>query len=423
MAHVAIVGTGYVGLTTAACMAHIGHHVTGVDIDAAKIDSLRAGKIGIYEPGLDDLVTAGLASGRLQFSLGIESLTDTIDIAFICVPTPPAADGSADLSFVETAANQLAKVLPPGAIVVCKSTVPVGSDQIVRAAMQRDDIEVASNPEFLREGTAVGDFLEPDRVVVGADTPEVAQRVAALYAGLRRPVLTTDMVSAQMIKYGSNVFLALKISFVNELAAACEALGADINEVTNGMGLDRRIGGAFLQPGPGWGGSCFPKDIAAMLSAVNGAGEEFSLLDASVAVNDRQFDRMVDKVRAAVGGSLAGMRVAAWGLTFKANTDDQRQSPALEVIERLQRAGAHVTAHDPTVSVDIGTIAVAADPISACVDADALIVLTEWPIYAAVDLAAVHSVMRSPVIVDARNLLDGGQARELGFAYEGIGRR
>jgi UDPglucose 6-dehydrogenase len=253
MAHVAIVGTGYVGLTTAACLAHIGHHVTGVDIDEAKIESLRGGKIGIYEPGLDDLVTSGMASGRLQFSLGIASLDSAVDIAFICVPTPPAEDGSADLSYVRSAAEELGKVLRPGAIVVCKSTVPVGSDHIVRQAMGRPDVEVASNPEFLREGTAVGDFLEPDRVVVGADHPDVAHRVAALYAGLRRPVLTTDMVSAQMIKYGSNVFLALKISFVNELASACEALGADITEVTNGMGFDRRIGSAFLQPGPGWG--------------------------------------------------------------------------------------------------------------------------------------------------------------------------
>jgi UDPglucose 6-dehydrogenase len=423
MAHVAIIGTGYVGLTTAACLAHIGHHVTGIDIDESKIELLQAGKIGIYEPGLDDLVASGMQSGRLSFSLGTQSLPTSIDIAFICVPTPPAEDGSADLSYVRQAARDLADVLPAGSIVVCKSTVPVGSDRVVREAMGRNDIEVASNPEFLREGTAVSDFLEPDRVVVGADSPEVAARVAALYAGLRRPVQITDMVSAQMIKYGSNVFLAMKISFVNELAEACEALGADITEVTKGMGLDRRIGSSFLQPGPGWGGSCFPKDVAAMLSAVNDAGAPFSLLDTTVAVNDRQFGRIVDKACAAVGGSLSGARVAVWGLTFKANTDDQRQSPALEVIGRLQAAGAHVSAHDPTVTHDFNGIEVASDPIEACRDADVLVVLTEWPIYAAVDLGDVKRVMRSAVVVDARNLLDGDNARRVGIAYSGIGRR
>jgi UDPglucose 6-dehydrogenase len=424
MANVAIIGTGYVGLTTAACLAYLGHNVVGVDVDPAKVEALRAGRIPIYEPGLDGLVAVGIAANRLDFRLGIEALTDEpVDVAFVCVPTPPAADGSADLSYVERAAQQLSTVLPPGAVVVCKSTVPVGSDQLVRRGLNREDLHVASNPEFLREGSAVNDFLSPDRVVVGADTPEVSGRVAALYSGLRQPIVQTDIVSAQLIKYAANVFLAMKLSFVNELATACEVLGGDINAVTHGMGLDGRIGSAFLQPGPGWGGSCFPKDTLAMVHAMEAVGGSFSMVSAAVESNDRQFDRTADKVRAAVGGSLAGRRVAVWGLTFKANTDDRRDSPAFAVIERLIADGATVTAFDPMVRDDVPSIDVVSDPVVAATDADVLVVLTEWPMFASVSLAEVHKVMAVPAIIDARNLLDANEARALGFSYVGIGGR
>jgi UDPglucose 6-dehydrogenase len=424
MANVAIIGTGYVGLTTAACLAYLGHNVVGVDVDPAKVEALRAGRIPIYEPGLDGLVAAGMAANRLDFRLGIEALTDEpVDVAFVCVPTPPAADGSADLSYVERAAQQLSTVLPSGAVVVCKSTVPVGSDQLVRRGLNREDLHVASNPEFLREGSAVNDFLSPDRVVVGADTPEVSGRVAALYSGLRQPIVQTDIVSAQLIKYAANVFLAMKLSFVNELATACEVLGGDINAVTHGMGLDGRIGSAFLQPGPGWGGSCFPKDTLAMVHAMEAVGGSFSMVSAAVESNDRQFDRTADKVRAAVGGSLAGRRVAVWGLTFKANTDDRRDSPAFAVIERLIADGATVTAFDPMVRDDIPSIDVVSDAVVAATGADVLVVLTEWPMFASVSLAEVHKVMAVPAIIDARNLLDANEARALGFSYVGIGGR
>jgi UDPglucose 6-dehydrogenase len=424
MANVAIIGTGYVGLTTAACLAYLGHNVVGVDVDPAKVEALRAGRIPIYEPGLDGLVAAGMAANRLDFRLGIEALTDEpVDVAFVCVPTPPAADGSADLSYVERAAQQLSTVLPSGAVVVCKSTVPVGSDQLVRRGLNREDLHVASNPEFLREGSAVNDFLSPDRVVVGADTPEVSGRVAALYSGLRQPIVQTDIVSAQLIKYAANVFLAMKLSFVNELATACEVLGGDINAVTHGMGLDGRIGSAFLQPGPGWGGSCFPKDTLAMVHAMEAVGGSFSMVSAAVESNDRQFDRTADKVRAAVGGSLAGRRVAVWGLTFKANTDDRRDSPAFAVIERLIADGATVTAFDPMVRDDVPSIDVVSDAVVAATGADVLVVLTEWPMFASVSLAEVHKVMAVPAIVDARNLLDANEARALGFSYVGIGGR
>ncbi|NDA78866.1 MAG: UDP-glucose/GDP-mannose dehydrogenase family protein, partial [Actinobacteria bacterium] len=317
-------GTGYVGLTTGACLAHLGHTVVCADIDESKVTDLRAGRIPIVENGLEQLVADGLASGRLSFVVGGATAVTECDIAFLCVPTPQGDDGSADLSYVQQAAEQIAPHLPHEAIVVNKSTVPVGSTKVVERALKRPDIRVVSNPEFLREGSAVQDFLKPDRVVVGADDQAAALKVASLYDGLTTRVIITDPASAETIKYAANAFLATKLSFINAIAAICEGVGADINDVVVGMGSDKRIGESFLRPGPGWGGSCFPKDSRALIKIAEEAGYDFELLDGVIAVNDQQFDRVAAKVRLAAG------------------LDADRQAPALEVGEGLdRRVGRH----------------------------------------------------------------------------------
>lgn len=446
-----VVGAGYVGLTTAACFAHLGHDVICADIDRAKVASLSAGIVPIRENGLDRLVREGIAQRRLRFVISAESVAATCDFVFVCVPTPLRADGETELSFLMAALDSVASRLQPGSVVVTKSTVPVGTAPKIAAALGRTDVALASNPEFLREGSAVADFLSPDRIVIGADDPSVARRVAALYADVEAPVIIGDPTSAETVKYAANAFLAAKVSFVNALAAVCEAVGAEVDTVLAGVGTDHRIGSAYLQPGPGWGGSCLPKDTRALVSVANDAGYVFDLLEGVIAVNEQQLDRVVAKVARTVadGASeraepdsgdgavglpdLHGITVAVMGLTFKAGTDDLRGSPALRVVDRLGATGARLVAYDPALGglddrPDMASQLPAALGIRGSVyealdGADVAVVLTEWPEFAALDWQRAASLMATARIVDARNLLDPVELRAAGFAYEGLGRR
>ncbi|HAP76753.1 MAG TPA: UDP-glucose 6-dehydrogenase [Acidimicrobiaceae bacterium] len=419
---VAIVGTGYVGLTTGACLAHLGHRVVCADIDPDRVHTLQGGSVPFYEPGLAELVAEGTSSGRLRFVLGGAAAAADADLVFLCVPTPQADDGSVDLSYVENAARSIAAALRPGAVVVNKSTVPVGSAAIVERIIDRDDVSVVSNPEFLREGSAVSDFLHPDRVVIGADSAEAGRRVAALYQSVEAPVLVTDPASAETIKYAANAFLATKISFVNAIAAVCEAVGADIIDVVRGLGLDRRIGSEFLRPGPGWGGSCFPKDTRALVAIAESGGYDFKLLRGVIDSNAEQQARMLAKVRDALGGELAGATIAAWGLAFKANTDDVRDSPAVSIVESLVAAGACVRAYDPQATVALPGVEQVPSALDACDGADVLVVLTEWPEFIGADLGGVAARLRRRAVVDTRNVLDPGEAGRVGLRLIGVGR-
>ncbi len=422
MSKIAVIGTGYVGLTTGACFAHIGHDVVCADIDAEKVARLEKGDIPILEPGLDEIVFAAVNEGKLKFVVGAAEAAKDCEFAYLCVPTPQDDDGSADLSYVEAAAREIAPVLPSEAVVVNKSTVPVGSTHVVEKAMQRPDVKVVSNPEFLREGSAVHDFLHPDRVVIGTEDRATAVKVASLFLGLTAPVIVTDPASAETIKYAANSFLATKLSFINAMATVCESVGADINDVVLGMGTDPRIGEQFLRPGPGWGGSCFPKDTRAMVNIAANAGYDFELLKGVINANEQQFDLVADKVEAMVGGDLTGKKVGVWGLTFKANTDDLRESPALEVIGRLQARGAKVVAHDPAIHRDLGDIKVVDSAYTAVQAADMLVVLTEWDEYRWLDLPKVAELMNSPKIYDTRNILDVAAARRSGIEIAALGR-
>ena len=426
MSRLAIIGTGYVGLTTGACFAHLGHEVTCADVDAEKVARLSRGEIPIVEHGLDRLVEEGLRSGRLRFVVGAAIAVRDCDIAFLCVPTPQADDGSADLSYIEQAAREISEALPYESVVVNKSTVPVGSARVVERVLDRPDVQVVSNPEFLREGSAVQDFLKPDRIVVGSTDQAAAIKVSSLYLGVAAPVIVTDPASAETLKYAANAFLATKLSFVNAVAAICEGVGADVNDVVLGLGYDKRIGQEFLRPGPGWGGSCFPKDTRALLKIAEDAGYEFDLLDGVVAVNDEQFDRVTAKIKAAAGGDVAGKVIAVWGLTFKARTDDLRESPSLAIVDRLLAQGAKVRAHDPTVSGPKAgvpdAVEVFSEPYEACEGADVLAVLTEWDDYRWLDAGKAAAAMNGRAVVDGRNLLDRSEWRRAGFDYQGIGR-
>jgi UDPglucose 6-dehydrogenase len=413
-------------------MARLGHDVVCGDVDADKVARLAKGEVGILEEGLPALVAEGIAAGRLTFVVGAGTAARTAEFVFLCVPTPQGPDGAADLSVVEDVVREIAPVLRPGAVVVNKSTMPVGSTRLVArivgevAGPMVDSIGVASNPEFLREGSAVRDFLEPSRVVIGCEDAAVAVRVSDLYRGIQAPILVTDAASAEMIKYASNAFLATKISFINAVANLCEAVNADVREVALGMGYDPRIGFEFLHPGPGYGGSCFPKDTAALVHTADVAGYDFSLLQGVVEVNRRQHDRMVDKIRQAAGDSLAGAAVAMWGLTFKANTDDLRDSPALAIAAQLIASGATVRAYDPAGGEAaeglVPGLGVSSDPYDVCDGADALLVVTEWDEFRWLDFDRVAGLMRNRSVVDARNLLDPAAMRHRGFEYQGVGR-
>jgi UDPglucose 6-dehydrogenase len=422
LSKIAVIGTGYVGLTTGACFAHIGHDVVCADIDPEKVARLQRGEIPILEAGLDNLVREGLQDGRLSFVLGAAAAAADCEFAYLCVPTPQGSDGSADLSYIEAAAREIGPLLPSEAIVVNKSTVPVGSTRVVERALQRTDVSVVSNPEFLREGSAIHDFLHPDRIVIGADDQNAAVRVSSLYLGITAPVIVTDPASAETIKYAANAFLATKISFINAVAAVCEAVGADIKDVALGMGYDTRIGHEFLKPGPGWGGSCFPKDTRAMVRIAEDAGYDFNLLQGVVRVNDEQLNRVAEKIVDLAGGSVEGKRIGVWGLTFKARTDDLRESPSLAVIDRLRNRGAVVRGFDPSGPGPIEGLEVVDDPYAAVEDAEVLAVLTEWDEFRWLDIDKVAEVMVSRKVVDARNILDRAAFVRRGFDYRGIGR-
>jgi UDPglucose 6-dehydrogenase len=424
MASIAVIGTGYVGLTTGVCFAHLGHDVVCADVVPDKVDRLSRGEPTILERGLEELLREGLKEQRLRFVLGAANAVADAEFVYLCVPTPQGVDGSADMSYIEAAAREVAPRLNPDTVVVNKSTVPVGSTRLVEQALGRSDIPVVSNPEFLREGSAIADFFKPDRVVIGSDDQSAAIRVASLYIGVPAPLMVTDPASAETIKYASNAFLATKLSFVNAVAAVCEAVGADVNDVVLGMGYDKRIGSEFLRPGPGWGGSCFPKDTRAMLRIAEDGGYDFDLLKGVLAVNDEQFERTAAKIIAMAGGSVEGATVAVWGLTFKAGTDDLRESPSLAIIDRLIARGARVQAYDPAVaSLDARPqVDVVGDPYSACEGAAVLAVLTEWDEFKWLDLDKVAENLTSPRVVDARNLLDRSSLLRRGFTYTGIGR-
>jgi UDPglucose 6-dehydrogenase len=434
---VAVIGAGYVGLPTSATLSHIGHRVICAEHDPHRFDLLSRGRLPIVEEGLDDLVREGLDRGTLRFVPRAEDAVPGAEFTFLCVETPQGDDGSADLSRVEDVSKQIGPLLDPGAVVVNKSTVPVGSAHFVAQVIGRADVTVVSNPEFLREGNAVHDSLRPDRLVVGADDHSAAARVGELFAATGAPLIITDLTTSETIKYASNAFLATKLTFVNAVAGLCEAVGADVRDVILGLGYDKRIGFEYLKPGPGWGGSCLPKDTRALVHMADGAGYDFAMLKGTIATNEEQLERVVAKVVAAArpatgpteATDLGGCTVAAWGLTFKANTDDRRNSPAVEVAQRLARLGARVQAYDPTVGSDtdlsrsdLEGLVVCGDPVAAAHGAMVLVVLTEWDQFRWLDFDRVGEVMAVPSVVDARNLLDPAALRRKGFTYTGIGR-
>ncbi len=425
MASIAIIGTGYVGLTSGACFARLGHDVICADIDEKKIAQLKRGEIPIVEKGLEALVVEGIKSGKLQFVLGAAKAARAAEFSYLCVPTPQGEDGSADLQYLEAAANEIKEVLPKGAIVVNKSTVPVGSTKVVAEVLQRDDVAVVSNPEFLREGSAVDDFFAPDRIVIGSTNDEASIRVAALYAKVTAPVILTDPLSAETIKYASNAFLATKLSYVNAISGLCELVGADVYDVVQGMGYDKRIGQNYFSPGPGWGGSCFPKDTKALKQIAQNAGMEFGLLDEVVGINVDQFERTAKKVIASHQESEG--HVAVLGLTFKAGTDDLRDSPALEVVRRVIDAGIKVRAYDPAAKSSAlaailpdNQIELSADAYSAADGASTLVVLTEWEEFTMLDFDKLAELMTGRTIVDTRNVIEPEIVRRRGFKYRGI---
>jgi UDPglucose 6-dehydrogenase len=420
---IAVIGSGYVGLTLSASLALLGHNVECTDKSLERIAELSEGRVPIVEEGLTEAVERMLREGRLRFGGDNERAAARAEFVFLCLPTPMGADGRADLSFVRAVAAEIGPQLRSGTTVITKSTVPVGTSELVRRALGRSDVHVASNPEFLAEGNALRDCLRPDRIVVGAASDTVAQSIADLYGpfGYRRAILT-DIASAELIKYASNAYLAVRLTFVNSMAEMCEVAGADIRSVVAGMGSDHRIGRAFLQPGPGWGGSCFPKDTQALVRTAEHFGCDLALVKTAIAMNAQHTQRVLDRITTVLDGDVSGRRIALWGLTFKAGTDDLRHSPAMEIAQSLVAQGASVHAYDPTVPA--GTLQgmeIHSSPLSACKDADALIIGTEWPEFALTDLTALASVMGGRVIVDARNMLDPVAANDEGFIYAGIG--
>ncbi|MCA1834377.1 MAG: UDP-glucose/GDP-mannose dehydrogenase family protein [Actinomycetota bacterium] len=427
---IAVVGTGYVGLVSGACLADLGHDVMCVDVVAEKVAKLQSGTVPIHEPGLDDVVARGIEAGRLRFTTNLGEAVEPATFVFICVPTPPAEDGSADLTYVEAAARDIAAHIADFKVIINKSTIPVGSylrvERIIRERVPAQiEFAVASNPEFLREGSAVFDFMHPDRVVIGTRNDRAAGLLTDLYRPLGAPLIITEPETAEMIKYASNAFLATKISFINAIANICDGVGADVKDVALGMGYDARIGFEFLRPGPGFGGSCFPKDCKALIRVAEQNGYDFHLLRGVLDVNDEQHRVIVRKVERMLGG-LDGKRIAAWGLSFKPNTDDVRDSPAIAVLNDLAAGGASIVAYDPAAA-DHGYSLVpglerAPGPIEAAHDADCVVLLTEWNEFRWLDFERLRSVMATPAIVDARNFLDAHTLRQAGFDYEGVGR-
>ena len=424
MANIAIVGIGYVGLTTGTCLASLGHQVVCADIDAEKVAQLSKGKVTIFEEGIQKLIDKGLESGNLRFVVGAVEAVANSEFIFLCLPTPESLDGSADISIIEIVAREIGGNLLPASIIVNKSTLPVGSVKVVENCIQRKDVSVVSNPEFLREGSAVQDFLRPDRVVIGSDDKLAAERVSQLYEPICNNILITDPASAETIKYASNAFLAARLSFVNALASVCEVLGANINDVVDGLGSDSRIGTHFLQPGPGWGGSCFPKDTKALLKIAQDNGYNFELLAGVISANESQFDRIALRIVAEAKSVSSKPVVTIWGLTFKAGTDDLRESPSLKIISRLVKSGVSIRAYDPTqvgVSNAIAHVKNFDSSISACAGAHVLAVFTEWNEFAEIDPREVAAQMSNLSVFDGRNILDKNLWRSAGFIYKGIG--
>jgi UDPglucose 6-dehydrogenase len=431
---VAMIGSGYVGLVSGACFADFGHVVTCVDKDAAKIEALKNGVIPIFEPGLEDLVATNVREGRLSFTTDLAAGLAGADAAFIAVGTPSRrGDGHADLSYVHAVAREIAQATPGPLVVVTKSTVPVGTgdevERILRETRPDGDYAVVSNPEFLREGAAIADFKRPDRIVIGTDDARAKEVMSELYRPLylnQPPLLFTTRRTSELIKYAGNAFLAVKITFINEIADLCEAVGADVQEVARGIGLDNRIGSKFLHAGPGYGGSCFPKDTQALAKTAQDAGTPVRIVETVVAVNDQRKRAMARKVVAACGGSVRGKTIAVLGLTFKPNTDDMREAPSLSIITALQDQGAVIRAYDPEgmqAAKAMLTDVEYAPNAYACVEgADALVIVTEWDAFRALDLGRVHALLRSPVVVDLRNIYRPDDMRRRGFTYVGVGR-
>jgi UDPglucose 6-dehydrogenase len=431
---IAIIGTGYVGLVSGACFSEFGVAVACVDQDAAKIARLQRGEMPIYEPGLEALVAANAAAGRLEFTTDLTAAVRGAEAVFIAVGTPSRrGDGHADLSYVFAAAAEIGRALDDYAVVVTKSTVPVGTGRkvaaILRGTRPPSGFDVASNPEFLREGSAIEDFMRPDRVVIGTDSERARAVLRALYRPLyllETPMVFTDIETAELIKYAANAFLATKITFINEVADLCEAVGADVQEVAKGIGLDGRIGGKFLHAGPGFGGSCFPKDCQALVRTAHEAEARLSIIETVLGANDRRKRRMADKIIAACGGSVAGKTLAVLGLTFKPNTDDMRDSPSLEILPRLTAAGAAIRAYDPEGMDEarklLPDLAYCGDAYETMAGADALILITEWNAFRALDLGRVKRLLKAPLVVDLRNIYPPHELAAAGLSYVSVGR-
>jgi len=431
---IAMIGTGYVGLVSGACFSEFGIDVACVDKDAAKIAALQAGKIPIYEPGLEELVERNAKAGRLTFTADLAAAVAGAEAVFIAVGTPSRrGDGHADLTYVFAAAEEIAKALTGYAVVVTKSTVPVGTGRKVaeriRAARPDADFDVASNPEFLREGSAIEDFMRPDRVVIGTTgerAREVMRRIYRPLSLIERPIVFTKLETSELIKYAANAFLAAKITFINEIADLCETVGADVHDVAKGIGLDGRIGAKFLHPGPGYGGSCFPKDTLALVRTAQEAKAPLRIIETVADINARRKKSMAARVVAACGGSVAGKTIAVLGLTFKPNTDDMRESPSLDIVPALLAAGAKVRAHDPEGMDEAKKLLSAVEycpgPYEAMQGADALVIVTEWNAFRSLDLARMKSLLKSPVVVDLRNIYNPREMAAAGFRYSSIGR-
>jgi UDPglucose 6-dehydrogenase len=431
---IAVIGTGYVGLVSGACFSEFGLDVVCVDKDAAKIAGIQAGKMPIYEPGLEALVENNVRANRLSFSTDLKASVKSADAVFIAVGTPSRrGDGHADLSYVHDAAREIAEAMDHYTLVVTKSTVPVGTGRevarIIREARPNADFDVASNPEFLREGSAIGDFMRPDRVVIGADTDLAREVMRKLYRPLyliETPIVFTSIETAELIKYAANTFLATKITFINEIADLCEKVGANVNDVARGIGLDGRIGRKFLHAGPGYGGSCFPKDTLALVKTAQDYGAPLKIVETVVAVNESRKIAMADRVKTALGGSVKGKTVAALGLTFKPNTDDMRDSPSLGILPALQKAGAVIRAFDPEGMEEakklMPDLTYCHDAYDCMTGADALVIITEWNEFRALDLARAKTLLRQPVFVDLRNVYNAEEMTEAGFQYTSIGR-
>jgi UDPglucose 6-dehydrogenase len=431
---IAMIGTGYVGLVSGACFAEFGVNVVAVDNDGGKIESLRAGKIPIYEPGLDEIVERNASAGRLTFTTDLGRALHEVDAVFIAVGTPSRrGDGHADLTYLFAAAEEIASKLEHGTVVVTKSTVPVGTGRRLQelfAKLRPDlEVEVASNPEFLREGSAIEDFIRPDRVVVGVESERARRVLGRIYRPLnliQTPILFTTLETAELIKYATNSFLATKVTFINEMADLCERVGADVQVLAKGLGSDRRIGTKFLHPGPGFGGSCFPKDTTALLRIAEEASVPLRIVESVVAVNEGRKRNMVRRIMQACGGSVRGLTIAILGVTFKPNTDDIRDSPSLVIVPALQAEGAEIRAFDPegmeSAAIELPGVTWCQDAYEAMAGADAVVVLTEWNVFRALDLKRAKSLLRQPVMVDLRNVYEPADMAAAGFSYTSIGR-